>query len=220
MITHVLRTRAPLSPTPKSEFSFDLHVLGPPQTFALSQDQTLQFDAVLASVERTRNRPLTTEVARDVFGLRSIAASRFPHTSSTLAPRGSRWMGDHPVFRYPVFRERCSEDPEGFRRWGWVCSQPGVSSQADSRSAFEGFRTSRWSLAASASFGPRSATLRVAGPGGPSSDLLSPGAAPPLGWVPSSGEVDATDPSSVRKPFLLVPETLPPRLEFGAVGRF
>ena len=45
LITHVLRTRAPLS-TPKG-FSFDLHVLGPPQTFALSQDQTLQFDAVL-----------------------------------------------------------------------------------------------------------------------------------------------------------------------------
>ena len=45
LITHVLRTRAPLS-TPKG-FSFDLHVLGPPQTFALSQDQTLQFDFLL-----------------------------------------------------------------------------------------------------------------------------------------------------------------------------
>ena len=42
LVIHVLRTRAPLSP-PKW-FSFDLHVLGPPQTFALSQDQTLQFD--------------------------------------------------------------------------------------------------------------------------------------------------------------------------------
>ena len=37
-ITHVLRTRAPLSiATP-----CDLHVLGAPLTFALSQDQTLQ----------------------------------------------------------------------------------------------------------------------------------------------------------------------------------
>ena len=44
LVIHVLRTRAPLS-TPKG-FSFDLHVLGPPQTFALSQDQTLQFDCV------------------------------------------------------------------------------------------------------------------------------------------------------------------------------
>lgn len=44
LITHVLRTRAPLSTLPKVSFSFDLHVLGPPQTFALSQDQTLQFE--------------------------------------------------------------------------------------------------------------------------------------------------------------------------------
>ena len=44
LVIHVLRTRAPLS-TPKG-FSFDLHVLGPPQTFALSQDQTLQFDLI------------------------------------------------------------------------------------------------------------------------------------------------------------------------------
>ena len=44
LVTHVLRTRAPLSTSPKGSFSFDLHVLGPPQTFALSQDQTLQFD--------------------------------------------------------------------------------------------------------------------------------------------------------------------------------
>ena len=29
---------------PKDPFSLDLHVLSPPQTFALSQDQTLQFN--------------------------------------------------------------------------------------------------------------------------------------------------------------------------------
>ena len=40
----MLRTRAPLSSPPKRRFSFDLHVLSPPQTFALSQDQTLQFE--------------------------------------------------------------------------------------------------------------------------------------------------------------------------------
>ena len=49
LITHVLRTRAPLSSTPKGRFSFDLHVLGPPQTFALSQDQTLQFELCSSS---------------------------------------------------------------------------------------------------------------------------------------------------------------------------
>ena len=41
-IIHALLTRAPLSP-PKW-FSFDLHVLGTPLAFVLSQDQTLQFN--------------------------------------------------------------------------------------------------------------------------------------------------------------------------------
>ena len=39
-IIYVLRTRAPLSGV--APFSCDLHVLGAPLTFALSQDQTLQ----------------------------------------------------------------------------------------------------------------------------------------------------------------------------------
>src|SRR5580704_2039818 len=41
-ITHVLLTRAPLY-RGRSPFSCDLHVLGAPLTFVLSQDQTLQF---------------------------------------------------------------------------------------------------------------------------------------------------------------------------------
>ena len=40
-ITHVLLTRAPLY-SDRSPFAIDLHVLGAPPTFALSQDQTLQ----------------------------------------------------------------------------------------------------------------------------------------------------------------------------------
>ena len=39
-VIYVLRTRAPLSGV--APFSCDLHVLGVPLTFALSQDQTLQ----------------------------------------------------------------------------------------------------------------------------------------------------------------------------------
>jgi hypothetical protein len=38
----VLLTRSPLSPNPKNGFSFDLHVLGTPPAFILSQDQTLR----------------------------------------------------------------------------------------------------------------------------------------------------------------------------------
>jgi hypothetical protein len=41
-VAHVLRTRSPLSASPKTCFSFDLHVLTMPPAFTLSQDQTLQ----------------------------------------------------------------------------------------------------------------------------------------------------------------------------------
>jgi hypothetical protein len=43
-VTHVLLTRSPLSPGPKPWFSLDLHVLGAPPAFVLSQDQTLRED--------------------------------------------------------------------------------------------------------------------------------------------------------------------------------
>ncbi len=39
-VTHVLLTRPPLPLAPKSTRSFDLHVLGTPPAFILSQDQT------------------------------------------------------------------------------------------------------------------------------------------------------------------------------------
>ena len=42
-MTYVLLTRAPLY-RGRSPFSHDLHVLGAPLTFVLSQDQTLQLD--------------------------------------------------------------------------------------------------------------------------------------------------------------------------------
>jgi len=41
-VIHVLLTRSPLSPEPKLRFSLDLHVLGAPPAFVLSQDQTLR----------------------------------------------------------------------------------------------------------------------------------------------------------------------------------
>src|SRR6187401_2302882 len=44
-ITYVLLTRAPLY-RGRSPFSCDLHVLGAPLTFVLSQDQTLQLNPV------------------------------------------------------------------------------------------------------------------------------------------------------------------------------
>ena len=46
-IVHALLTRSPLSKKINSSTSFDLHVLGTPPAFVLSQDQTLEFNLVL-----------------------------------------------------------------------------------------------------------------------------------------------------------------------------
>ena len=43
-VIHVLLTRAPLRCQPKSTSPFDLHVLGTPPAFVLSQDQTLELN--------------------------------------------------------------------------------------------------------------------------------------------------------------------------------
>jgi hypothetical protein len=40
-VAHVLLTRPPLIRSPKGTSSLDLHVLGTPPAFVLSQDQTL-----------------------------------------------------------------------------------------------------------------------------------------------------------------------------------
>ena len=68
LVTHVLRTRAPLS-TPKG-FSFDLHVLSPPQTLALSQDQTLQFEFLLLSLSYYESTPLRVDDSLDEVATR------------------------------------------------------------------------------------------------------------------------------------------------------
>ena len=41
-VSHALLTRSPLSELPKKLTPFDLHVLGTPPAFVLSQDQTLK----------------------------------------------------------------------------------------------------------------------------------------------------------------------------------
>ena len=47
LVAYALRTRAPLSSHPKVTIPFDLHVLGLPLAFILSQDQTLRCTIVL-----------------------------------------------------------------------------------------------------------------------------------------------------------------------------
>ena len=45
-ISYALLTRSPLSCTTNDAIPFDLHVLGTPPTFILSQDQTLRIHRV------------------------------------------------------------------------------------------------------------------------------------------------------------------------------
>ena len=47
-VAHVLLTRPPLGSSPKGISSLDLHVLGTPPAFVLSQDQTLNLKVCLA----------------------------------------------------------------------------------------------------------------------------------------------------------------------------
>ena len=47
LVAYALRTRAPLSCHPKAAIPFDLHVLGLPLAFILSQDQTLRCSIVV-----------------------------------------------------------------------------------------------------------------------------------------------------------------------------
>jgi hypothetical protein len=55
-VIHVLLTRSPLSPGPKPWFSLDLHVLGAPPAFVLSQDQTLREETGCLDVTRAAKR--------------------------------------------------------------------------------------------------------------------------------------------------------------------
>ncbi len=82
-VTHVLLTRAPLY-RGRSPFSCDLHVLGAPLTFALSQDQTLQLflarsenlDLITVSI----TWPLLPFVARSWILLRDPLPTSSPVT--------------------------------------------------------------------------------------------------------------------------------------------
>ena len=50
-VAHALLTRPPLEHQPKPMSPLDLHVLGTPPAFVLSQDQTLLFNPLSSSFE-------------------------------------------------------------------------------------------------------------------------------------------------------------------------
>ena len=94
----MLLTRAPLY-RGRSPFSFDLHVLGAPLTFVLSQDQTLQLNlvsprgAIVSWQDEVGARALALEMWRVASARRaarcSDAASRSPGTHSSTSFRRS-----------------------------------------------------------------------------------------------------------------------------------
>ena len=74
----MLLTRSPLSPGPKPRFSLDLHVLGAPPAFVLSQDQTLR-EETDCPTEAETNWCLPFELATDVSeGVSSKGVSPHP----------------------------------------------------------------------------------------------------------------------------------------------
>ena len=74
-ITHVLRTRAPLY-SPLRAFSLDLHVLGTPPAFVLSQDQTLQLRVCIPA--RTSREVTWHGVIRIILFTQGNAVFRIP----------------------------------------------------------------------------------------------------------------------------------------------
>ena len=78
-ITHVLRTRAPLY-SPLRAFSLDLHVLGTPPAFVLSQDQTLQLrDFDPSQLPLARRTGMVIHICCKLEGMRG------PHSKHRLA---------------------------------------------------------------------------------------------------------------------------------------
>jgi hypothetical protein len=78
-ITHVLRTRAPLY-SPLRAFSLDLHVLGTPPAFVLSQDQTLQLRDFDPS-----QLPLSRRTGMVFHDCCKLEGMRGPHSKHRLA---------------------------------------------------------------------------------------------------------------------------------------
>jgi hypothetical protein len=174
-ITHVLLTRAPLY-WGRSPFSCDLHVLGAPLTFVLSQDQTLQLN--LSSPRVLWERILRCEPRALAFGIWRVASVKdAPPGWRTARPRALRWTHSS-AFARAAERERAKRQSERTiqfsRTEGAHRSKHGAGHHSDSFQARQGRvilpcrgRTDRRKLSTSAeprtddSLGPRQVTKRA-----------------------------------------------------------
>ena len=78
-VAYALLTRSPLKIEPKLNFPFDLHVLGTPPAFVLSQDQTLQYTLL-------KNRLALNYLIQNFVCLaRSLSASALSKLARTFA---------------------------------------------------------------------------------------------------------------------------------------
>jgi hypothetical protein len=80
-VPHVLLTRSPLSTRASPGFSFDLHVLGAPPAFVLSQDQTLHRDFNPTRI------PVEPEIGEPPV---RVTSAPFRLAFARRPPRGSR----------------------------------------------------------------------------------------------------------------------------------
>ena len=99
LVAYALRTRPPLSPIPKDRIPCDLHVLGLPPAFILSQDQTLRCNIALLLLFRLKGRlyflPATATPKRPRLATQTRekrllcwphAVIELPQTSQTTSP--------------------------------------------------------------------------------------------------------------------------------------
>ena len=92
-VAHVLLTRPPLDLFPKELLSLDLHVLGTPPAFVLSQDQTLnkKFNLTTWFLKFTRKKELLVfnfifcSIFKDQFVCRTQATTLSYHSTRILS---------------------------------------------------------------------------------------------------------------------------------------
>src|SRR3546814_12920587 len=98
-----LLTRAPVSTSPKRSFSFDLHVLGLPSAFVLSQDQTLRLTSPNAPAKTTGTPGSST-------GSTQVKTREMPHIKDTKTPAKAKARKTNiqdPPYTLPTTGPQC-----------------------------------------------------------------------------------------------------------------
>ena len=114
---HALLTRPPLGATPKDDAPFDLHVLGAPPAFVLSQDQTLSFISPISGPKPQARPPASQKKRRHPHPRPARRGTSRPrhHMASprrTKARRASKAMTSPPGTRPPPARLPAARAPD------------------------------------------------------------------------------------------------------------